>query len=328
MKAILVTSPGGVDQLVLGEYPTPRPGEKEILVAVKATALNRADILQREGKYPPPSGASPLLGLETAGVVREVGRQCTMWKPGDRVFALLPGGGYAQYTTVPEAMAMPIPENLSFEEAAAIPEAFLTAYQTLHWIGRLQKGEYVLIHAGASGVGTAAIQLVRQAQAFPIVTAGSEIKVAFCKRLGAFAGISYQQHSFPEFVLQVTNAHGADIIIDPVGAPYWQANLACLAQDGRIILIATMGGTRVSEVRLQDLFRKRAQITATTLRGRSLDYKIRLTQEFRTQMLPLFEKGILKPVIDRVFSWEQVREAHRYMEANRNMGKIVLRITG
>ncbi|NOX38031.1 MAG: NAD(P)H-quinone oxidoreductase [Calditrichaeota bacterium] len=327
MKAIRVKAPGGAEQLELGEFPTPEPGEAEIRVAVKATALNRADILQREGKYPPPPGASPLLGLEMAGIVDKTGPGCRRWHPGDRVFALLPGGGYAQYATVHEDLALPIPDSLTFEEAAAIPEAFLTAYQVLHWIARLQQGEFVLIHAGASGVGTAAIQLVKQAGAFPVVTAGSEEKIRFCQQLGAIGGLNYKKGSFVEGVMALTRGHGADVIIDPVGAPYWQPNLSCLAMDGRIVMIATMGGTRVPEVNLRDLFKKRAQITATTLRSRSLDYKIRLTREFQENLLPLFTSGVLKPIIDRVFPWEQVQEAHRYMEANRNIGKIVLRIT-
>ncbi len=327
MKVIRVKSPGGAEQLELGEFPTPEPGKAEIRVAVKATALNRADILQREGKYPPPPGASPLLGLEMAGIVERTGPDCHCWHPGDRVFALLPGGGYAEYVTVHEALALPIPDSLSFEEAAAIPEAFLTAYQVLHWIARLQQGEYVLIHAGASGVGTAAIQLVKQAGAYPLVTAGSEDKIRFCRQLGAIGGINYKKAPFADGVMAYTHGHGADVIIDPVGSPYWHPNLTCLAMDGRIVMIATMGGTKVTEMNLRDLFKKRVQITATTLRSRSLDYKIRLTQEFRKQLLPLFSQGVLKPIIDRVFPWEHVQEAHRYMEANRNIGKIVLRVS-
>jgi tumor protein p53-inducible protein 3 len=185
MKAILVKEPGDADQLMLGTYQMPEPSDDELFVKVKATALNRADILQRRGFYPPPKGASPILGLEMAGIVEWVGPKCSDWKPGDRVFGLLPGGGYAEYAVIPEAMAMPIPENFSFEEAAAIPEVFLTAYQTLFWLGNLQEKETVLIHAGASGVGTAAIQLARGKGATVIITAGSEQKLAACLELVA-----------------------------------------------------------------------------------------------------------------------------------------------
>ncbi len=326
MKAIYVSQPGGPEQLQMGEFPDPVPGERDILVAVTAAGVNRADILQREGKYPPPPGTPPFPGLEVAGVVLAVGKKCRHWQKGDRVCAILPGGGYAEKVVIPCDLAMPIPPGLSDEQAAAIPEVFLTAYQTLIWIARLQAKEYVLIHAGASGVGTAAIQLARVAGAQPIITAGSPEKIAFCQSLGAIGGINYKTQSFPPIIQQLTNGHGADVILDPVGAPYFLSNLEALAMDGRIVLIATMGGTRLAEFNLRQLFKKRAQITASTLRNRFLAYKINLTREFSERMLPLFETGELQPVIDRVFPWTAVQEAHRYMESNRNKGKIVLRI--
>ncbi len=326
MKAILVKKQGGIGQLTLGEFPKPVARAGELLVRVKATALNRADILQREGKYPPPPGASPLLGLEAAGIVEEVGEGCSDWKIGDRVMALLPGGGYAEFVTIPCRMAMPIPAALSFEEAAAIPEVFLTAFQVLFWIARLQADEYVLIHAGASGVGTAAIQLVKTHRAFPIVTAGSPQKLEFCRSLGAVEAINYKEGPFSEAVLRASQNYGADVIIDPVGAAYWQQNLQVLAVDGRWVMIATMGGSKVAEFNLRDFFRKRAQLTASSLRARSLEYKIRLTQDFIQKILPKFESGEIKPVVDKIFDWQDVQAAHRYMEENRNMGKIVLRV--
>ena len=328
MKAVLVRQPGGPEQLTLGEYPTPEPGPGELLVRVHATALNRADILQRRGLYPPPPGASPLLGLEAAGVVAALGEGCAGWRVGDRVFALLPGGGYAEYVTVPAAMALPIPPSLSFEQAAAIPEAFLTAFQTLFWIGRLQAGEWVLIHAGASGVGTAAIQLARDAGARVAVTAGSEPKLQACRDLGAEVAINYKLGPFAPKVLEATGGRGVDLILDFVGAPYWEQNLECLATDGRLVLIATMGGGIVDRFDLRRLMGKRLQVTGTTLRSRSLEYKTRLTREFAARALPKFADGTLRPVIDRVFPWEQVAEAHRYMESNRNIGKIVLKVGG
>ncbi|HEY8393937.1 MAG TPA: NAD(P)H-quinone oxidoreductase [Thermaerobacter sp.] len=326
MRAVLVRQPGGPEQLYLGEYPTPEPHEGELLVRVRATALNRADILQRRGLYPPPPGASPILGLEMAGVVERTGPGCPGWQPGDRVFALLPGGGYAEYVTVPAGMAMRIPAKLTFEEAAAIPEAFFTAYQTLFWIGRLQAGERVLVHAGASGVGTAAIQLARDAGAEVLVTAGSEAKLEACRSLGASHAFNYKDGPFAPRVLEATGGRGVDLVLDFVGAPYWEQNLECLATDGRLVLIATMGGGVLERCDLRRLLAKRLQVTGTTLRSRSPEYKARLTQEFATRILPRFAEGRLRPIIDRVFPWEQVADAHRYMEANRNIGKIVLRV--
>lgn len=326
MKAIVLNQPGGAEQLELGAFPKPEITNNEVLIKVKATALNRADIMQRQGNYPPPKGASPILGLEMAGVVEEIGAHCSTYKPGDRVCALLPGGGYAEYAAVPEAMILPIPENLNFQQAAAIPEVFLTAYQCLFWIGQLKSNETVLIHAGASGVGTAAIQLAREIGAHIIVTAGSERKLAVCRDLGAEAAINYKDGPFASNVLDATENRGVDLILDFVGASYWQQNLSALALDSRMVLIALLGGARVEQVNLGVLLRKRIQLTATTLRTRSLDYKIRLTREFADFALPRFADGRLKPVIDRIFPWECVVEAHQYMEANQNIGKIVLRV--
>ncbi len=324
MKAILIKQPGGSEQLELGTFPTPQPADNELLVKVKATALNRADIMQRQGNYPQPKGASPILGLEMAGVVEEVGESCSRWKNGDRVCALLPGGGYAEYAVVPDALAMPVPENLDLEEAAAIPEVFLTAYQCLSWIGRLREGETVLIHAGASGVGTAAIQLAREIGARIIVTAGSERKLSVCRDLGADVTINYKDGPFAPRVRDATDARGVDLILDFVGASYWEQNVSALALDGRLVLISLLGGATVEQVNLGKLLRKRVQLTATTLRARSVEYKADLIRDFADFALPRFADGRLKPVIDRIFSWQEVAEAHQYMEANKNIGKIVL----
>jgi putative PIG3 family NAD(P)H quinone oxidoreductase len=327
MKAILVKEPGDAGQLIMGTYPIPEPSDDELLVKVKATALNRADIMQRQGRYPPPEGASLVLGLEMAGVVEWVGPKCSGWSPGDRVFGLLPGGGYAEYAVIPGAMAMPIPENFSFEEAAAIPEVFLTAYQTLFWLGNLQEKEVVLIHAGASGVGTAAIQLAREKGATVIITAGSEQKLAACRELGAKTAINYKEGSFAPKVLETTENRGVNLILDFVGAAYWEQNLSVLATDGRLVLISTLGGTKVERLDLRVLMKKRIQITATTLRARSQDYKVRLTWDLSEFVLPCFKDGRLQPVIDRIFPWEEVVQAHRYMEENKNIGKIILTIS-
>ncbi|GGE08035.1 NAD(P)H quinone oxidoreductase [Marinithermofilum abyssi] len=326
MRAILVKEPGGPEQLVMGEYPTPQAGEGELLVRVKATALNRADVMQRRGHYPPPPGASPLLGLEMAGVVEEAGPGCSRFQPGDRVFGLLPGGGYAEFAVIPESVALPVPERFSFEEAAAVAEVFLTAYQCLFWLGDLQQGQRVLIHAGASGVGTAAIQLAKKHGTHVIVTAGSEEKLRFCKELGADAAINYKEGPFVESVMKATSEQGVHLILDFVGAPYWQQNIETLTVDGKLIIISTLGGPKVDGVNLLQLLMKRIHVMGTTLRSRDLDYKAQLTQEFAEQVLPLFETGKCKPVIDSVYDWHHVQEAHRYIESNRNIGKIVLRV--
>lgn len=326
MQAVVVKEPGGAEQLTLGTVLMPEPANDELLVRVKATALNRADTLQRKGLYPPPKGASPILGLEMAGVIEHVGANCSGWHVGDRVFSLLPGGGYAQYVTLPHKMALPVPENLSFEQAAGIAEVFLTAYQALFWIARIQAGETVLIHAGASGVGTAAIQLVNVAGATALTTVGTPQKCAFCQQLGASAALNYKEEPFTQKILKLTEKRGVNILLDFVGASFWEQNLSVLAIDGRIVLIALLGGCTLEHVDLRPFLAKRIQLTGTTLRTRSQEYKARLTQEFAGFALPRFADGRLKPVIDRVFSWQDASEAHRYMEANQNMGKIILHI--
>jgi putative PIG3 family NAD(P)H quinone oxidoreductase len=326
MRAVLVEKPGGAEQLKLGEYPAPTPADGELLVRVKATAINRADILKRKGIYPVNTGTVPILGLEMAGVVEQVGANCAGWKVGDRVFGLLSGGGYAEYAVIPGEMAMPIPEGMSFEEAAAIPEVFLTAYQTLFWQGTLQKDQWVLIHAGASGVGTAAIQLAKQTGARVIVTAGSEEKLAVCRELGADAAINYKLGPFQPEVLKVTEEKGVNLILDFVGASYWEQNISSLAIDGKLILISALSGSRVEHVNLADIYSKRITVIGTLLSPRSLSYKIRLTRDFAENALPLFRQGRLKPVIDRIYPLAEVQEAHRRMEENKNIGKIVLTV--
>jgi putative PIG3 family NAD(P)H quinone oxidoreductase len=325
MRAVLVTEHGDPEHMTIGEAPTPAPGADEVLVKVHATALNRADTFQRRGRYPPPEGASDVLGLEMAGTVAETGGGVIDWHEGDRVFALLDGGGYAEYTVVHKDRLMAVPPGLSMEEAAAIPEVFLTAYQALHWLGGVQPGHQVLIHAGASGVGTAAIQLTRLAEAHPHVTASAP-KHEVCRDLGAETTIDYESEDFAERMAAVTNGEGAHVIIDFIGAPYFHANVESLATDGRIIQLATLGGSTVEEVSLRALMAKRAHLLASTLRSRSLAYKVDLTQEFASDVLPQFLDGALQPVIDSVYDWTDVADAHRRMENNENAGKIVLKV--
>lgn len=324
LRAVLVEEM--TNRLFIGYAEDPVPGDDELLVSVKATALNRADLLQRRGKYPPPAGASTILGLEMAGVVERVGQNVTRWKEGDRVCALLPGGGYAQKVVIPSGMAISIPDHLSFEEAASIPEAFLTAFLNLSVLGKVSAGDYVLIHAAASGVGTAGIQLVREMGGIVIATAGSKGKLEFCQSLGAQHVIHYKEEDFAEKVSDITSGKGVQVILDPVGASYWEQNLQAMGFDGRWLVIGGMGGYQIEQINLRELMRKRVQLIGSTLRSRSEINKMELTREFTAFAEEKFTKGKLVPVIDRVFSWTEAMKAHDYMEQNKNIGKIVLTI--
>jgi len=310
----------------MGQAPDPRPESREVLVKIKAAGINRADTLQRKGLYPPPLGESEILGLEMAGEVVEAGPGCQRLKPGDRVFGILSGGGYAQYVAMDEGLAMPMPEGITFEQAAGMAEVFLTAYQALFWLGRLQPGENVLVHAGASGVGTAATQLAKMAGAKVLVTASSQEKLDACRALGAEVGINYKQEDFPTRVMEATDGHGADVLIDFIAAAYYQRNLASLALDGRMVMLAFIGGQQAETVDLRPMLTKRITVMGTTLRSRTLDYRVRLSQEFAANCLPKFASGELRPVIDSVLPWNEVRAAHERIEANLNVGKIILRV--
>ncbi len=317
MKAVLLKNFGEADQLYIGETRRPEPANDELLVKVHATALNRADVMHRKGLYPPPEGASPVLGLEMAGVVEKTGPDCADWKAGDRVFGLLPGGGYAEYAAIHHRMAMPVPERFSFEEAAAVPEVFLTAYQALFLLGQLQAGQFVLIHAGGSGVGTAAIQLADSKGAFPLVTAGEKHKLDTCLKLGAVAAINYKTGPFGPAVMETTGGKGVSLVVDFIGAPYWQQNVEVLSMDGRLVFLSMMGGSIPEKMDLRIFMKKRLQVMGSTLRNRSRAYKIELTRAFSEFALPAFRSGRIKPVIDQIFPWEAVAEAHRRMEQNK-----------
>ncbi len=326
MKAVWIDQPGGPEKLYIANRPAPILTPGSIRVHVHATAINRADLLQRRGVYPPPQGESDIMGLEMAGVVSEVASDLHNINVGDRVCALLPGGGYAQEVVVPAMMAAKIPDNMTFEQAAAIPEVFLTAYSNLVWLGNLQQGHVVLIHAGASGVGTAAIQLVDVLGGSSIVTAGTKEKRDACLRLGAKLALDYKEEPFVDQVMQYTNGHGVNLILDFVGGPYLEQNLRSLAMDGKVIIIGTMGGAKADHVNLGLVLSRRLQIIGTALRTRSLEQKIQLTQEFWTFAQPLFERGTLHPLVDRVFSMDEIALAHEYMEDNKNIGKIVVTV--
>ncbi len=325
MKAIIYKDGCKADELKFGELNKPELLPKQILVKVSAAGINRADIMQREGKYPPPKGASQILGLEISGIVDEIGTEVQRWKKGDQVFGLIPGGGYAEYAVIHEEMAMQIPENFSFIDAAAIPEVFLTAYQALVYYGKIQNENTVLIHAGASGVGTAAIQIAKHFAANIIITASAE-KHKTCIDLGAEKAIDYKKEDFYDSVINYTNNEGVDIVIDFIGAPYFQRNLNCLKTDGKLIMLSQLGGFNVSELSIRQMVSKRLSIIGSALRSRNIEYQIKLVREFTEFAMGKFKTGDLKPVIDKVFDWSNVSEAHKYMEANKNIGKIILKI--
>jgi putative PIG3 family NAD(P)H quinone oxidoreductase len=325
MRAVLFRKPGGPEVLEVAEVPRPEPAPGEILVRNFATALNRADLLQRRGLYPPPPGASEILGLEFAGEVAAIGAGARAFRRGDRVFGLVAGGAYAEFLTVDERLGAPIPDSFSYDAAAAVPEAFLVAEDALFRLAGLARGDSVLIHAGASGVGTAAIQLAAARGVAVVATAGSAEKVARLKELGAARAVDYREDDFSLAVAEATGGRGVSAAIDLVGARHWPGTLHSLAAGGRLVVVGLVGGARV-DLDLGLLLRKRLQVIGTTMRGRSLEEKAEVMERFRREVLPLLEAGRVKPVIDRVFPLEEARAAHERMEANRNIGKIILRL--
>lgn len=325
MKAVSIKQPGGVEQMEIQERDKPIPKVGELLVEVHAAALNRTDIVTRSN--PNLAEPYPVLGVEIAGVVVENRGNGEKYKTGTRVAGLVNHGGYAEYAVLPANRAILLPENMSFEQGAAIPEVFLTAYQTLYWLGELKTTETVLIHAGASGVGTAAIQMAKHlTQARVIATAGSAEKLAVCQTLGADKTINYKEENFAEEVLDYTDQAGVDVILDFIGASYWENNLKSIKTDGRWVLIGTLGGATVKEVDLAALLAKRITLKATLLTPRSDEYKAELTQEFLKIALPYFKHDTIRPIVDTTFQLEEVVQAHQYMEANKNIGKIILKV--
>lgn len=299
----------------------------DVLVRNHATAINRADLMQRAGLYPPPPGASDIMGLECAGVIEAVGSNVTKWKEGDRVCALLAGGGYAQYTAIPQGQLLPIPGELDFEQAAALPEVFATAYLNIYIEAAAQAGERVLLHAGASGVGTAAIQLCSVFSNPCMVTVGGADKIDFCQTLGASAG--FDRHSDDSFVVSVkewAGDSGVDVILDPVGASYLADNQKCLAVDGRMVVIGLMGGLS-AELNLGAMLMKRQRIIGSTLRSRSLSAKAELISALTEHVWPQFDTGSLKPVIEKIMPIEEMDQAHALVASNKTIGKVVLSIS-
>ena len=325
MKAVQVEGKGKEARLVLGEAPEPTPGPGELRIRVHATAVNRADLLQRRGLYPPPPGASEILGLECAGVVDAVGDGVSELRSGAPVMALLPGGGYAEQTVVHAGSVLPVPPGMSFEEAAAIPEVFLTAYLNLFELGATVEGAWALVHGGGSGVGTASIQLLRRAGVHVIVTAGSEEKCARCRELGADVALNYREEPFADRVLEQTNGRGVDVVLDSIGAPYLEPHLRCLRIGGRLIFIGLMGGAR-AEVNLGSVLIRRLHLIGSTLRARGPEEKAGIVARFRARFGEDLENGVIRPIVDRVLPLERAEEAHDVVERSEHFGKVVLRV--
>lgn len=328
MKAITIVKPGGPEVLRLTEVAAPVPTPNQLLVRVRASALNRADTMQRMGVYPPPPEESEILGLELAGEVEAVGSSVSprqKFAKGDKVFGLVGSGGYAEKAVIDARMAIRIPDGWSFTQAAAVPEVYFTAQETIFNLGSLKAGETILIHAGASGVGTAGIQMARETGARVLITAGSAEKIRRCVELGAEAGCNYQEQDFSEWIQDVTQGQGVDVIEDFIGAAYWDKNLRSLKIGGRLVVVGLMGGVK-TETNLGMILTKRLQIFGSVLRSRSLADKIEITQRFMRNWLPLLTAGKIKPIIDSVFPLAQAAEAHQHMGDNKNFGKIMLEV--
>ena len=322
MKILQVKDAGPSSVLYGAEAPDPVAGAGEVLIKVRAAGVNRADLLQRAGKYPPPPGASELLGLEVSGAIASVGSGVSTWKAGDEVCALLAGGGYAEMVSVPEGQVMRKPSGISLTDAAAIPEAFLTAYTNLFVEGYLSPGEKVLIHGGASGVGTAALQLARQCGALAVCTVGDDAKAERCRSLGASEVVNYKTGSFAEQVLR-WSPKGVDLVLDIVGRDYLADNISVLAPRGRLVCIATMSGAR-GELDIATVMRKRLRIIGSVLRSRTIEEKSALVSAFAQRYLHLFDSKELSPVVHSVFSFDEAEKAHALMRSSGHVGKILL----
>ena len=323
MTAIEIREPGGPDVLIAAERPRPSPGPGEVLVEVAAAGVNRPDVMQRRGSYPPPPGASDLPGLEIAGIVVEVGAGVFDWRIGDRVCALVAGGGYAEYCAAPAPQCLPAPRGTDLVGAAAIPETFFTVWTNVFERGRLQPGESLLVHGGSSGIGTTAIQLARAFGARVFATAGSAEKCAACQRLGAERAINYRETDFVAAVKEATAGRGVDVILDMVGGQYVPRNIDLLATDGRLVQIAIMGGAK-AQIDLVHVMQRRLILTGSTLRPRSVAEKGAIARALHQHVWPLLESGTVRPVIHQTFPLRDAAEAHRVMEAGAHIGKLVL----
>lgn len=321
MRAIEISRPGGPEVLRTGEREVPRPGDGDVLVRVAGAGVNRPDVLQRLGKYPPPPGASPIPGLEISGTIVE--SRSARWSTGDVVCALVAGGGYAEYCTVPAEQCLPVPQGISIEHAAAIPETFFTVWTNLFDRGRLRFGETVLIHGGTSGIGTTAIQLATASGAVVIATAGSDEKCDACRRLGASRAINYHTEDFVAAAADATHNSGVDVVLDIIGGDYTARNLECLRLNGRLLQIGLLGGAHAT-VNLSPILQKRLTITGSTLRARSPQEKGAIARSLHEHVWPLFAAGRVRPIVSATYPLAAAADAHRALEAGHVIGKLVL----
>jgi putative PIG3 family NAD(P)H quinone oxidoreductase len=328
MRAVVIDEPGGPDVLRVAEVPDPVAAAGEVLVRVAATALNRADLLQRQGNYAPPPGASPYLGMECSGTIVAVGDEVAGWQVGDEVCALLAGGGYAELVAVPVGQLMPVPAGVGLVDAAALPEACCTVWSMVFGTqaGRLQPGESLLVHGGTSGIGTIAIQLAHQRGARVYTTVGTDRKQRIAVELGAEVAINYRDENFDERVLALTAGAGVDVVLDNMGAAYLPGNVGVLAMGGRLIVLGLQGG-RTGDLDLGLLLVKRGTVHAAGLRGRSLEQKAGIVAETQHAVWPLLESGAIHPVIDRTLTIDDAAEAHRLLESSEHIGKVLLRVS-
>ena len=324
-RVIEITTPGKPEVLQVRSRSLPQPREGEVLIEVAAAGVNRPDVLQRLGKYPVPPGASDLPGLEVAGTLAQVGEGVTQWKVGDKVCALTPGGGYAEYCIAPASSCLPIPKGLDFIQAASLPETYFTVWSNVFDRGALKPGETFLVQGGSSGIGVAAIQMVRAMGHRVFATAGSAEKCAACEKLGAERAINYKTEDFVEVVRSATGGKGVDVILDMVAGDYVPREVKALAEDGRIVLIATLGGGKAT-LELGDILRRRLTLTGSTLRPRSVEFKAAIASALREKVWPLVEAGKIKPIIHATFPLEQAAQAHEMLEAGEHIGKIVLAV--
>ena len=323
MTAIAIPQPGGPEVLVPEVRPMPQPGPGQLLVRVAAAGVNRPDVFQREGNYAPPPGTTDIPGLEIAGEIVAVGADAGTWKVGDKICALVAGGGYAEYCVVDAPLALPVPAGLSMTEAACLPETFFTVWTNVFERGGLKPGEWLLVHGGTSGIGTTAIQLAKAFGARVIATAGSDDKVEACLKLGADAGINYRTQDFVAEVMTITGKHGADVTLDMVAGDYTQRNLECAAMDGRIVIIATLGGPR-GTLDLRRIMMKRLVLTGSTLRPRTVAQKAAIGAQLLERVWPLIAKGQLRPQMFATFPLREASKAHALMESSAHVGKIAL----
>ena len=323
MIAIEIRQPGDPDVLVPVERPRPEPGSGEVLIKVAAAGVNRPDVMQRQGRYPPPPGAPDIPGLEVAGTIAAIGPDVSGWRQGEDVCALVSGGGYAEYCVAPAPQCLPVPHGLDLAGAAAIPETFFTVWTNVFERGRLAAGESILVHGGSSGIGTTAIQIARARGARVFATAGSAVKCAACEQLGAARAINYREADFVAAVRDLTGGRGVDVVLDMVGGEYFARNIEALAVEGRLVEIATQRGTK-AELVIPTIMQRRLTITGSTLRPRSVAEKGAIARAVQANVWPLVESGAVKPIVFRTFPLARAADAHRLLESSEHIGKLVL----